>query len=68
MSCFFQVEHAAPTLSRAAAYQTIRRLVSKNRYGKRKVSDAIAKQFVGGGKGQADLIDLYIANGGDKDS
>ena len=51
--------------SKNAAYQAIRRLVKKNRSGTRKVGDAIAKQFLRGGKGQADLIKAYIAAGGD---
>lgn len=55
----------AKSTSKNAAYQAIRRLVKKNSSGIRRVSDAIAKQFKRGGKGQADLIQSYIAAGGD---
>ena len=51
------------------AEQTIRRLCKKNpRTGKRKVSDAVAKQFFSGGKARKDLIALFMKNGGKKES
>ena len=50
-----------------AAYQSIRRLCKKNARGVRKVSDAIAQQFLKGGKGQTDLITAYQQAGGNID-
>lgn len=57
----------AKSLSKEAAYQAIRRLCKKNSRGARKVSDAIAKQFLKGGHGQQDLIKAYQKAGGDAD-
>ncbi len=56
------------SLSKAAAYQAIRRLVRRGTTGTRQVSAAIVKQFNGGGRGQTDLIKAYQTAGGDPEA
>lgn len=57
-----------PLVGDRKAEQAIRRLCHRNpRTGKRKVSSSVAKQFMRGGKSRADLIALFIKNGGNKE-
>lgn len=59
---------AKPLVGDRKAEQAIRRMCTRNpRTGKRKVSSSVAKQFMRGGKSRADLIALFIKNGGNKD-
>ena len=58
-----------PLVGDRKAEQAIRRLCHRNpRTGKRKVSSSVAKQFMRGGKSRADLIALFIKNGGNKET
>ena len=51
------------------AEQTIRRMCTRNpRTGKRKLSESVARQFFNGGDSRKDLINLFVKNGGCKES